>query len=329
VLTTGAIPFLKEHFPEARIDYLVRPPYADLLSEEPDLGLVFPLPKSSGLGPLLRYVKFLWEVRGRKYDLVIDFFSRGPRSRLITRVTGASRKIGMIDQNRPVNLWINRLVYTDQIVPPGQVARMSDRIPYLLSRIARPSNHVFPHLTVTDANIQAARAFFDRTSPSGKNYWLVFCGSGTDQKNWPADRFAEIARRLVREGMEVFCLGGEMDRPAQKAFARSLGERVPSIHIETQLPWGTLKGVCHLAMGAIGNDSGPLHLAQAVGCPSIVLFGPGDHVSYAPFLGHAVFGSLACQPCQSFANRCPDPQCMTSLSVETVWEAVRSSLKGG
>lgn len=112
-----------------------------------------------------------------------------------------------------------------------------------------------------------------------------------------------------------------MDRTVQETLREILG-KTWGVHFHTQLPWGTLKAICQLADGALGNDSGPIHLAQAVGCYSIVLFGPGDHVSYAPFLGRMLRGKLACQPCQSFSSLCPDNQCMKAISVDSVWNVI-------
>lgn len=327
VLTTGAIPFFREHFPEARVDYLTRPAYASLLADEQALHRVLQIPGRSGISSfeyLRRYGAFLKQLRESHYDLVIDFFVRGPRSRLITLATGAPLRMGMITHESLLKSRINALVYTRRISPPVQIPRETDRVSYLLSRISRTPERTLPCLTVTEENIRETGAFLEKHSPSGQDFWVLFYGSGIPQKNWHPDRFAEIARRLAGTGVDVYCLGGEMDRAAEGALARSLGSSPPGIHFGTQLPWGILKGLCHLAKGAVGNDSGPLHLAQAVGCPSVVVFGPGDHVSYPPFLGRAVFGSLACQPCQSFAGHCPDNQCMTAVSVETVWEAIRT-----
>jgi ADP-heptose:LPS heptosyltransferase len=339
ILTTGTLAFLKEHFPEARIDYLTREAYSSLLSDEPSLHRALALPARSGrssLDYLRAYGAFLKELRDRRYDLVIDFFARGPRSRIITRVTGASRRMGMVDKDSRLPPFLDRRLYTDRVTPPGQIALTTDRINYLLSRIARPRTHYRPKLAVTAGNLGSARELLAKDRVTEKRYWVVFCGSGVPAKNWPVERFAEIARKFIQKGEAVYCLGGEMDRTVQEAFSRALerdGVRVPTpgtdgsgprVHLYTGLSFGTLKGLCHLAKGAVGNDSGPLHLAQAVGCASVVVFGPGDHVSYAPFLGRAVHGGLACQPCQSFAGKCPDNQCMKAVSVETVWREISS-----
>ncbi len=254
---------------------------------------------------------------------MIDFFARGPRSRVITYVSGATRRLGLVDKSAWIQRRLDRHVYTMSLCPPVQLALTRDRIPYLVSRLGRLEGAHLPRLTVSGTDVELARTLLTEEGIPEGRYWIFFCGSGARTKNWPPDRFSEIAGRLLREGFHVLCLGGTADREQQEAFAASFGTLPSGVHIRTQLPWGTLKGVCRLSRGTLSNDSGPAHLAQAVGSPSVVLFGPGDHVSYAPFLGSLVKADLACQPCQSFAARCPDNQCMKMISAETVWEEIR------
>ncbi len=326
MLTTGALSALKELYPSARIHYLTRAPYDALLREEPDLERVFSLPskKGSAFGGLFRYFLFLRDLRAERYDLVIDFFARGPRSRIIALSSGATRRLGLVDKSTWVHRRIDGFVYTQSVCPPVQLALTRDRIPYLVSRLGRLEGAHPPGLTVSDPDLSAARDILrEEGIPEGR-YWVFFCGSGARTKNWPADRFAEIAGRLDGEGLHVLCLGGSADRPQQEAFAASFGSLPSCVHIRTQLPWGTLKGLLRLARGTLSNDSGPAHIAQAVGSPTLVLFGPGDHVSYAPFFGGFVKADLACQPCQSFAAVCPDNQCMKMIGPDTVWEALHA-----
>ena len=327
ILTTGVAAGLARRYPHARIDYLTRAPFDRLLSEEPILNRVIVLPeKTSGpLRFLRRYLNFLGELRRSRYDLVVDFFSRGPRSRVIARVTGAPHRLGLVDRAFPGHRWINRLVYTRISSPPVQLALTVDRMAHLLSRIfslsALPSRSSLPVLTVTEDNLAAAQSLLSSEFSPDLPVFLIFCGSGIPTKNWPAPRFAEIARRLVDRGMGVLLLGAASDRAQMERVRESLADG-SRIAFREDLPFGTLKGLCRLSRGILGNDSGPLHLAQAAGSRVLVLFGPGDHVSYAPFRGRFLKADLACQPCQSFANHCPDNRCMQEIGVEEVWSAL-------
>ena len=317
---------MRSLYPESKIHYLTRSPFDTLLGEEPELERAFSLPSKTGSGAkkLLGYFRFLREIRAEGYDLVVDFFARGPRSRVIAIFSGATRRLGLVDKSAWIHRRIDRFVYTQTVSPPVQLALTRDRIPYLVSRLGRLEGPHPPRLSVSDGDLAHAREILSEEGiPEGK-YWVFFCGSGARTKNWPADRFAAIARRLGDEGLHVLCLGGSADRPEQEAFAASCGALPPRVHLRTQLPWGTLKGLLRLGRGTLSNDSGPAHIAQAVGSPTLVLFGPGDHVSYAPFLGRFLKADLACQPCQAFAAECPDNQCMKMIDTDTVWEALHA-----
>ena len=327
ILTTGVAAGLARRYPNARIDYLTRAPYDGLLAGEPVLNRVLALPEkgSGSLAFLRRYLTFLGDLRRNRYDLVVDFFSRGPRSRVIARVTGAPRRLGLVDRSFSGDRWINRLAYTRISSPPVQLALTVDRMTHLLSRIfslaSFPPHASLPTLTVTEDDLTAARILLASEFPAAMPVFLIFCGSGIPAKNWPAPNFADIARRLADRGLGVLFLGASSDHRQMERVRESLadGSRVA---FREGLPFGTLKGLCRLSRGILGNDSGPLHLAQAVGRDVLVLFGPGDHVSYAPFRGHFLKADLACQPCQAFANHCPDNRCMQEIGTEEVWRAL-------
>ena len=327
ILTTGVAAGLARRYPHARIDYLTRAPYDRLLREEPVFNRVIALPEKGGgsLAFLRRYLSFLGDLRRNRYDLVVDFFSRGPRSRVIARFTGVPRRLGLVDRSFPGDRLVNRLVYTGLSSPPVQLALTVDRMTHLLSRIfslsSLPSHASLPTLTVTEDNLAAARTLLASDFPQGMPVFLIFCGSGIPTKNWPAPKFADIARRLADRGMGVLFLGASSDHPQMEEVRKSLAD-LSRIAFREGVPFGTLKGLCRLSRGILGNDSGPLHLAQAAGSDVLVLFGPGDHVSYAPFRGRFLKADLACQPCQSFANHCPDNRCMQEIGVEEVWRAL-------
>ncbi len=327
ILTTGVVAALSNRFPGARIDYLTRSPHDQLLREEKTLENVIALPrKESGkIASFRQYIHFLRYLRQNRYDLVIDFFSRGPRSRIITFATRAPFRLGLVDRGFPGHYWIDPVIYTRISSPPVQLALTVDRMNHLLSRIfslaTLPSPSSSPTLTVTDNNIAAAQEVLMSSFSGERPLFLIFCGSGIPTKNWPAQNFAEIARRLVDRGVGVLFLGAASDHRQMERVRENI-ENPTGVIFQENLPFGTLKGLCRLSIGILGNDSGPLHLAQATGQKVVVLFGPGDHVSYAPFHGRFLKANLACQPCQAFANHCSDNRCMQEISVEDVWHTL-------
>jgi ADP-heptose:LPS heptosyltransferase len=106
-------------------------------------------------------------------------------------------------------------------------------------------------------------------------------------KRWPAARFAALADALQEEhGQAVLLTGAPDDRPVVMEVARRM--RTPPVDLAGRTTFGTLGALfAHCALFA-GNDSGPMHLAAAVGIPVLAIFGPTDPAVYAPFTRQAI-----------------------------------------
>jgi heptosyltransferase III len=107
---------------------------------------------------------------------------------------------------------------------------------------------------------------------------VIHPGSGSVKKNWPIERWLELARRLMKEGDRVLVVGGEADYKLFDVFERD----VKDVLFARDLPLPLLGAVLQRAGRYFGHDTGVSHLAAAVGVPSTVLFGPTDPAVWAP-----------------------------------------------
>ena len=322
VLTMSALQSVHDTCPDSQIDYLMERPYEALFSEEPIIRKVISLPRSVCTSPdspivsKMKYLRFLQRIRSERYDVVFDLFSRGPRSRIIVGASHARRRVGIMDHPVPL---LDSWIYTDRVRLPNAITQMFDQMQYVTGRLGFRSHNPFPTLTVHPENTQKARSLLGSFPSEGNGRFLaVLPGSGMNNKNWPADSFVELIRHLMHRKVSVLLIGGPNDRQSVGDIIKAFPKETPLFKWIIQADLPTLKGIFALSSGVAGNDSGPLHLAQAVGKKAVALFGPGDHVSYRPFIGSLVRKGLACSPCQSFANQCPDNQCMKSIKVEDV-----------
>jgi len=158
---------------------------------------------------------------------------------------------------------------------------------------------------------------------------MLHPGAGADVKTWPARRWADITSRLTSTGTVVLT-GGPSDEASIAAIRACLGEPPPSV---TTLAWDELAALYRRADVVVGMDSGPLHLAAAVGTPTVRVYGPTDPRIYGPATppGHVVLsGRLPCVPCGNLvAPPCGyllDPPCLATVAVDEVVAAVRSLL---
>jgi heptosyltransferase I len=148
-------------------------------------------------------------------------------------------------------------------------------------------------------------------------------------KTWPADRFAEVAKILGKKtNATFFLLGGAGERDVCDRIASILGSAAVNMAGKTSMSetGGLLKEMDML----ISNDSGPVHMAAAVGTPVLAIFGPTESLRTGPFGGkHCVVRTaLPCQPCFSRVCRYDTVRCMEQLTVEAVSVAALDVLEG-
>jgi heptosyltransferase-2 len=168
----------------------------------------------------------------------------------------------------------------------------------------------------------------------------LFPGAKGESRRWPADRFAELARRLAARGWRVLVLGG----PAERSLTASVSRDVPGSGACVDLGGWTslveLAGLLSECDALVTNDTGPMHLAAAMGCPVVALEGPADVRQTRP-LGPRVrlVGrfDLVCVPC--VRNRCPRTgrgelladahrECMRLITVDEVESALDDLIHG-
>jgi len=152
-------------------------------------------------------------------------------------------------------------------------------------------------------------------------------GSRWPMKTWGVDKYTELTRRLVFEfGYHVVLLGDERDAETTAPIARQIRERVTDLVGRTGIL--DTAAVIRRSIVFIGNDSGLMHLSEAVGVPVIVLFGPTvEAFGYYPSLAESkvVERSIPCRPCSRNGRRpCPKgtQECLTGIPVDSVEEAL-------
>ncbi len=156
--------------------------------------------------------------------------------------------------------------------------------------------------------------------------WTIHPGSGSPHKNWPLERFLDVAQELLagKKAQPIFILG-PVEQETSPGMVKMIETRGFPILRNMTLP--ILAGVLSCCAGYIGNDSGVSHLAAALGLPGVVLFGPTDPALWSP-PGKEVrilSSFLPCAPCiRETRQLCPIKECLTSLTVAQVLEALSS-----
>ncbi len=206
--------------------------------------------------------------RGPRPDLAISFttVSYSRSGSLLVALSGARERLGF-----NASRWNERdAARLTRVVPYPEGTPHQSEVSMALARAAGAERKPPPPYFVADAASVAL-------APEGAVY--LHPGAGKLKNRWPADRFAALARELLHRGREVWLLEGPQDGGTVEAVQASLGRALPVVRGESI---SQLAGRFARASLYIGNDTGPLHLAGAVGAPTVGIYGWSDPREWAP-----------------------------------------------
>lgn len=182
-------------------------------------------------------------------------------------------------------------------------------------------------LKVTDAELARAD---ERLGPKSGPLVGLAPGSVALSRRWPAERYAELAGRLIRQGKRVVLIGSPGDREAALAVERLAG--APLLNLAGQTGLREVMAVIRRLDALVSNDSGAMHLAYAQNVPVLVLQGAADSRVTGPFGASGRIlrdNSVACAPCVRNECRPGHLDCMLKLTVNQVEQALLSLLSAG
>jgi len=317
VLATPALRALRLHAPRARIDWLVDAAYAPVLDGNPHLSSLVPYDKGGehrGAPGLLRLRN---QLRRQRYDLVIDLQAK-PKTLALARSVGAQRVVTL--EKRTSAEALRAAVGFDRPVVHLHAVDMYLRA---LEALGVPAQG--PALDCAPSSRGLAQAAALR---GGAPYVGLAPGARWATKRWPPERFAAVANHLAREGHRILLVGGPGDRAELAAVRSHLAQPAPDT-AELGVD-GLIAAVAQCELLVCG-DSGPLHLACALGVPTVGLYGPTSPRRWAPRgPGHRVIDeALVCSPCSNHGTRkCPigTHACMQAITEAKVLKAARELL---
>ncbi|HEX7079095.1 MAG TPA: glycosyltransferase family 9 protein [Candidatus Eisenbacteria bacterium] len=326
LLTTPALAAIRSGSPGARIDVLAARGLGALLEGNPDVDRVIEFDRRSLLSSAALYARL---ARGG-YDVVFDMVSN-PRSAWMTGLTRAPVRIGydIAGRRRAYTIRVPR----EPLGPGGRPAlRYAPEAALDQVRAAGlPAGDTALRFRVSpEAAGRLAKWLDDPSTPRDRSKPLVAClpAGSWPAKTWPAERFVEAMERLAGDATIVWLWG-----PGEEALARSCRERMsaPSL-LAPKTGWQELGALLARCALLVCNDSGPKHVAVALGVPTVTIFGPTHPATWHPPAGpHTALQAdgLDCLHCN--ANRCPLPgdrflRCMRDVGVERVSAAARACL---
>ena len=287
---------IRRRFPDAHISWLINDALTSLLNHSPIINEVIGFPRHQ----YARLPALAGRLRENRFDIVIDLQGL-LRSGLMTWLTRAPRRIGLSDAREGARFFYNEIVDV-------------------------------PHAHAVDRCLCAARHLGCESAPiefplgvsapiKSEGLIAVNPSARWETKLWGNDNFAELVRRLPRD--RVVLTGSSAERDSVEQIAQ--GNR----NLAGQTDLFQLAELYRRCAVVITNDSGPMHVAAAVGTPVVAIFGPTDPALTGPYGNHHVVlrAGIPCSPC--FKGHCTNSvlmECMKLITVEQVLAAARRSV---
>jgi heptosyltransferase-2 len=350
VLTLPLVQALQQHVPDARIDLLTTPGNAPVLQGQPEISAVITYDKRGTQRGLHGFVELVHRLRSQRYDIALSPH-RSLRSALLLACSGIPCRVGF---SRNLTNW----AYTHTIQRPtsGHEVEKNLRLLTPFKQPDAPLNQPSPprergqtgtrtygHLDrrssatrpgqlaihVSIAARQRARDVLSRHGiQAGQVLVGMIPGSQWGTKRWPPEHFAALIDQLASQGqVRAVLFGGPQDRSIADAIVAAC--QTPVVDLVGQTPLQELAAYLDCCTVVVSNDTGPMHIAAALGRPIVALYGPTT-----PALGFYPYGtpwqeasvSLDCRPCHAHGpHRCPLShwRCMRDLNAEHVLDAVQ------
>ena len=342
---------LRRRYPAARLDWLVTPGIAELLQHNPAISNVIEFARDERsapwrMAPYVAAARLVAQLRAVEYDLVIDLQGQ-LRSGFFAFTSGAPVRIGFDKPRADIWKTLSRKIPDEARKHAWQGAREGSWLAYT-DHIALPTLDIHPverylgigpMLGLDDGLVDfsfpippEARARIDALVDYyevAKAKLLVMApGTNWETKEWRREAFAEVARHFMPKGFAVTLIGSERER----ALCDDVAKLAPgAINLAGETTLSELAALISRATICVTNDSGPMHLAVALGRPVVSIFGPTDPVWAGPYRrdGAVLRADLPCSPCYlRQLSRCPNNHdCMKNVSAAAVIERIESTLR--
>jgi len=313
---------LAKKSPGAVVDVLVNRGTEPVIAYHPGIRKIwvydYDLAKQKGWASFRYQRTLIRDLRAAGYDIVIDY-THGDRAALICFLTGARVRITHAHAGSLSRLLMNRFVDAD---PAAH--HIVDHQLASLRLLGFEDLERSLSLHVPEAVQQWVDRWIERARlPHDRPRVVIHPGARGPLRMWRPERFAEVARRLQEQyHAAVILVSGPREESLLQEVAAGMAQP-PALctHELSLLEMGELLRRCTLF---IGNDSAPGHLAAAVACPTVSLFGPTFPHMWRPLSpdGEVLFKNVPCCGCRQETCIRPESGCMDLIGVEEVWERV-------
>jgi lipopolysaccharide heptosyltransferase I len=282
VLALPALTALRKSFPDARISWLVRPEYAPILENHPHLSEIICFDRNlfaqcwhspAAFRALVGFIKYL---RGNQFDAVFDFQGLF-RTGLFARLTGCSSRFGMAGARELAHIF-----YTHKIPQDKTCIHLVD---YFLKMVGAAGVSDTSVEFILPQSYQAAdsvKQLLTEHKAECDNYAVFIPGAARENKRWPIERFGRLADEIASQfALSVVAVGSSAEGGYVEGLRRD--SNVPIANLAGKTNLGGLVELLRGTRVVVSNDTGPGHIAAALGVPMVMIFGPTNPARVHPY----------------------------------------------
>jgi heptosyltransferase-2 len=322
VMATPVLTDLRKAYPDAHITAMCRVPLCELLQHDSQINELFCFSKASGFGRRSEKRNIIEKLRKGKYDLGI-LLTHSFSSAWWFWQGRVTRRLGYECNGR-------KLLLTDSISLPENIQNqhLVNTYKMLLLPLGIPLSDTAPKIFLTEKEVDEARTLLSQHGVT-KDHLIVGINPGANYgsaKCWLPERFRAVTQRLLLDkDVYVVYFGDQVTTSLVKEICQGLSNRVINLAGLTSLrELASLISVCDVLLT---NDSGPMHIADALGTPVVALFGSTSEIVTGPYRnGKVIHKHADCSPC--YQRSCPiDFRCMKRIEADEVFEEIAHVLR--
>ncbi len=282
VLALPALSALRRNFPDAKISWLVRPEFAPLLENHPHLNEVIPFDRKLFGKAWYRPKAFaalmslIWRLRRSEFDVAFDFQGLF-RTASLAWLTGCKRRFGMANARELAHLF-----YTHKVEQNRDCIHLVDYYLKIIKTAGATDVDVRFELPVNPGDKSSANILLASHNVKRREYVVFVPGSAQSDKCWPVEYFAALAKKISsRFDLPILAVGTKSESAIVEAIQNLTDVLIVNLAGQTSL--SELVALLKTARLVVSNDTGPGHIAAALGRPLVLIFGRSNPARVAPY----------------------------------------------
>ncbi len=329
VHTLPLLEVLRKNFPKARIDWVVEEDSSQIIVDHEDLDHVIVSHRKSWQRKLSKrgdrsaaineIIQFLRQFRSTEYDLVIDLHGLF-KSGMLTGLSKGKRKVGTTGGTEGSVLFL-----TERPYPVDYNQHALDRYLKMADYLECDKDSWIGRIPLRESDKKRIDTFIRENGIHEERLVAINPMAKWKTKLWEPNKFANLADKLQKElSCHIVFTGSRDDQRVIDEILEKMEKRPFNLVGQTNLKeLAYLYSKCRLL---ICTDTGPMHIAAAMGCPVVALFGPTAPLRTGPYgQGHRIiWEEMECSPC--FKKRCSHLTCMKDITVASVFDTVKEQL---